>query len=101
MRAAIGMVAVICAVVLLENQADARSGRLFKNRDNCCEPVCCDEATVAADEPAPVIEEDAAVDECCCVCDPCDRGRKHRRNRGGKLFNRSWNRGCCEPICGC
>jgi hypothetical protein len=98
-HAALGMVALICAVVLLENQADARC-RMRRNRNCCCETKCCQEAAPAA-EAAPVeaaAPAEPATSECSCECDPCDCGGRHRF--GGRLFGRR-NHGCCESSCDC
>jgi hypothetical protein len=116
MRAAVGMVALMSALVVLESQADARSRKMRRNRDCCCEttccettccqPACCEEAApvVAEVAPAEAVPVDAApVDaaNCCCACecDPCDCCCKEKRSR--RLGHRNRGGGCCDSGCGC
>jgi hypothetical protein len=102
MRAALGMAAMLCVLVVLESQADACFKRL-RNRGccetTCCETTCCEEAATA-EEPAPVVEAAPAEEASDCCCDPCDCC-KPKRDRCRKLFNRSRNNGCCESECEC
>jgi len=112
-RFALGMAAVMVAVVALESQADARCGKKWRNRGGCgssCEASCGCEAEPSCGCPAAEESSCAAPEPSCgcaapepsCGCEKscgCDNGcgRKHRfrRNRGGCC------NGGCEASCGC
>lgn len=113
-RAAFTMVALMCALVVLESQADACFKRLRgRKSSSCCESSCASSCGCAAvAEPScgcaeVVVEEpscgcSAPEPSCGCESSCCDNGcgRKHRR-----LFGRR-NNGCgsscgCESSCGC
>ena len=111
MQAAVGLVALVCGMVVMEGQANARF-KLFSHHGGggcgcaaeascgCAaeEPSCAAEPSCCAEAPA---EEPscAAEPSCGCAAEPscgCSSGRKF------KLFGRHRNRGgCgCESSCG-
>jgi len=108
MRAALAMVAVMCAVVVLESQADAcgRRGRRCRDRDRGCEATCGAPAEAACGAPVEEVTCAAPEPTCGCAVEPscgCEASSDDGCGRKRRLFGRrNRDKGCCscEVSCG-